>query len=924
MKDPTIQFGKATAAAFLQLSKDVSTSNPEIIPRGLEGTATPPSGDVPTTLEHNQSFDGIPATLSLSSSDRSPKPHHLRAIFETGPTLLLSAEDSIQNRMSLVNDPEALAGSSTNILLERSSSQMEEGEEILFSQTIKIQRERGRRSSFAGVVTASRLQSVSKFSSRAVIGPKRDDSGSISFKSTDLNSSELLSGRRNSKGWEEIRLKKRELSREVLGSQKELGARISARTSVKSKEHLSESENSGQLVSEEEQTHHELEDGKSRAVHGESNISGSSNIASASSIGSNGLTTSESEDNLSSKGASNRASWQGYGDRTDSPEAILKPLEPEGSERSASVSGESINHQHHDHDQDIEEDEDYGSSSEFKTDIPSSTTQKRSSLSWATPKGSFRTRPKSAPSKQNSLRGNNIKNLLSPTLRSGTDSESESTPGSSALSRKESLVQRLFYHHDNEGAPTSPRKGAKAPQSAAGDDHEGMSTSPSSSMLTPPADATGYHSDMETERGHSFNFFKLANNSVDSGGVQGGGAGAGGSGAGGAGGGRSGSVMGGDQNIFKDLLNPLNSGKHRRAQSASSNRGQLTSEITSGLMSPPETPLSPRCMADLYGRVSEVLGKGANATVKLAHKHELGQGGEKLYAIKEFRNRRKGETHKDYVKKVVAEFCISSSMQHENVVETVDLIQDNRDRWCEVMEYMPGGDLFGRIHSGALSSPEEINCYFKQLLAGVAYMHSMGVAHRDLKPENLLLDGNYRILKITDFGGLRSQLDCVSEVFKTMWEKSARKAKGIFGSEPYIAPEEWRADAEYDPPKVDVWACGIIYYAMISNSVPWRAAKDGDPHYTEFLKKRKPEYQSGYVPFDRLVPGSKSILYRILEPAPSIRPSVQTILEDEWLSKQEVCHTEMENDPSAVTASGEVYQGPRWPAVRHVHNKNDD
>ena len=46
------------------------------------------------------------------------------------------------------------------------------------------------------------------------------------------------------------------------------------------------------------------------------------------------------------------------------------------------------------------------------------------------------------------------------------------------------------------------------------------------------------------------------------------------------------------------------------------------------------------------------------------------------------------------------------------------------------MEYMPGGDLYSKISKQEFTGPDEINCYFKQLINGIDYMHSVGVAHR--------------------------------------------------------------------------------------------------------------------------------------------------------------------------------------------------
>src|SRR5262249_44853318 len=150
-----------------------------------------------------------------------------------------------------------------------------------------------------------------------------------------------------------------------------------------------------------------------------------------------------------------------------------------------------------------------------------------------------------------------------------------------------------------------------------------------------------------------------------------------------------------------------------------------------------------------------------------------------LYAVKEF-GRRPEETFEKYRRRLTSEFYISSSLHHPNVVHTLDLIQDTKGDFCEVMEYCAGGDLHTFIITAGILKVAEADCFFKQLMRGVEYIHEMGIAHRDLKPENLLLTA-HGSLKISDFG--------YGECFRTAFETEVHMTTGLCGSVPYIAPE---------------------------------------------------------------------------------------------------------------------------------------
>lgn len=302
-------------------------------------------------------------------------------------------------------------------------------------------------------------------------------------------------------------------------------------------------------------------------------------------------------------------------------------------------------------------------------------------------------------------------------------------------------------------------------------------------------------------------------------------------------------------------------------------------------------------LVEKYGKCHEIVGRGAFGIVRISHKPDpTSAGGELLYAVKEFR-RRPQETSKKYQKRLTSEFCISSSLRHPNIIHTLDLLQDAKGDYCEVMEYCAGGDLYTLILAAGQLQVLEADCFFKQLMRGVEYMHEMGVAHRDLKPENLLLT-THGALKITDFGN--------GECFRMAWEKEAHMTAGLCGSAPYIAPEEYQG-GEFDPRAVDVWACGVIYMAMRTGRHLWRVArKEEDEFYERYLEGRRDE--DGYAPIETLhrVSGirpseiyrpltcfvqarCRNVIYSILDPNPGRRITASQVLKSEWGREIRVC-----------------------------------
>ncbi|XP_076039391.1 serine/threonine-protein kinase Chk1-like [Oratosquilla oratoria] len=172
------------------------------------------------------------------------------------------------------------------------------------------------------------------------------------------------------------------------------------------------------------------------------------------------------------------------------------------------------------------------------------------------------------------------------------------------------------------------------------------------------------------------------------------------------------------------------------------------------------------------------------------------------------------------------------------------------------MEYCSGGDIKSNIDR--IKGKEALN-YFSQLMDGVAYLHSRGVAHRDLKPENLLLNEE-KVLKIADLGLADVSFVNGEEVQLT----------GTVGSRAFMAPEVIECTSYYGPP-VDLWSCGVIYFNLTTKGRPWEQASSQDNVYKMWLNKD--EELNTLMPWCWLSETCRKIVDILLEPNPQKRLS---------------------------------------------------
>jgi serine/threonine protein kinase len=209
---------------------------------------------------------------------------------------------------------------------------------------------------------------------------------------------------------------------------------------------------------------------------------------------------------------------------------------------------------------------------------------------------------------------------------------------------------------------------------------------------------------------------------------------------------------------------------------------------------------------------------------------------------------------------------------HPNVVKMHNDFETDT-YFVMVMDQLKG-ELFDVVMEGRLAEPRAQR-YFRDVIGGLSFIHSQGIAHRDLSLENLLLSADDKIV-ITDFGL------CVDVRSKDGERSTEKVGKGF-----YIAPEVYAVDqtrgGSYDPLKADVWSLGVVLFILMTGAPPLENPCSTDRYFCMIRDGRIKDLVREHGLSKDISSDCIDLLSRMLCADPNKRPNLKEVAEHKWV-----------------------------------------
>jgi serine/threonine protein kinase len=243
--------------------------------------------------------------------------------------------------------------------------------------------------------------------------------------------------------------------------------------------------------------------------------------------------------------------------------------------------------------------------------------------------------------------------------------------------------------------------------------------------------------------------------------------------------------------------------------------------------------------------IQSVLGEGGMGIVYKAYDREL----DDLVAIKTRRSEGLSE-NPSMLDRFKQEIRLARRITHPNVLRTYDLGQSNGSTFLS-MEFVEGLTLKRLVETApVLPTPVGLRIA-KQICAGLAAAHEVGVIHRDVKSQNIIIEPT-GALKIMDFGTARLTGD--------------RGGTGtVIGTPDYMSPEAVRG-LPLDC-RSDIYSTGVVLYEVFTGSLPF----EGDSPLAVVMKHVNDAAPLPQSKNPWIEPGIAAILMKCVQKDPGAR-----------------------------------------------------
>jgi eukaryotic-like serine/threonine-protein kinase len=157
----------------------------------------------------------------------------------------------------------------------------------------------------------------------------------------------------------------------------------------------------------------------------------------------------------------------------------------------------------------------------------------------------------------------------------------------------------------------------------------------------------------------------------------------------------------------------------------------------------------------------------------------------------------------------------AARLAHPNTIEIFDYGLTGDGTFYYVMEYLQGKSLSDLVRSHGPLPAGRVIYLMRQVCAGLAEAHGMGLVHRDLKPQNVFVavrGGESDVSKVLDFGLVKLTRDPGAA--------NLTSDMTISGTPMFMAPEQTVGDRSLDA-RADIYALGAVMYHALTGQPPF-------------------------------------------------------------------------------------------------------